>query len=165
MPFTITDLPLLAGQIGICPMPGRTGQYQADLAQIIRWSPDLVLTMTALDELATKGAVGLPADLARRGIAWRHLPIADFGSPDAQTAAAWPKASDQARAILGRGGRVLAHCMGGCGRSGMALLRLMVETGEDPALALARLRAARPCAVETREQQRWASAAATSGRA
>jgi hypothetical protein len=47
--------------------------------------------------------------------------------------------------------------MGGCGRSGTALLRLMVESGEDPIPALTRLRAARPCAVETPAQFAWAS--------
>ncbi len=56
-----------------------------------------------------------------------------------------------------QGGRVLVHCMGGCGRSGMALLRLMVESGEPADRALARLRAVRPCAVETPEQLAWAS--------
>jgi protein-tyrosine phosphatase len=47
--------------------------------------------------------------------------------------------------------------MGGCGRSGSVALRLMVETGEAAADAFIRLRAARPCAVETDAQYRWAS--------
>ena len=38
----------------------------------------------------------------------------------------------------------------------MALMRQMVEDGEAPDAALARLRAARPCAVETKAQMRWA---------
>ena len=51
---------------------------------------------------------------------------------------------------------MLVHCRGGCGRSGMAVLRLMVEAGEAPEEALARLRAVRPCAVETEAQMDWA---------
>jgi protein-tyrosine phosphatase len=47
--------------------------------------------------------------------------------------------------------------MGGCGRSGTAALRLMVEAGENPKAALQRLRAVRPCAVETPEQFQWAA--------
>jgi hypothetical protein len=39
----------------------------------------------------------------------------------------------------------------------MAVLRLMVEMGEDPEEALARLRAVRPCAVETEVQKAWAT--------
>jgi len=54
------------------------------------------------------------------------------------------------------GGRVLIHCRGGCGRSGMAALRLMIESGEEAGAALSRLRALRPCAVETEAQMAWA---------
>ncbi len=64
--------------------------------------------------------------------------------------------STAAHADLARGGRVLAHCYGGCGRSGMVLMRLMVEAGEDADPALERLRDARPCAVEAKEQRAWA---------
>ena len=38
----------------------------------------------------------------------------------------------------------------------MVVLRLMMECGERPAAALARLRAVRPCAVETQAQMAWA---------
>ena len=46
--------------------------------------------------------------------------------------------------ILDRGGSVLTHCYGGHGRSGMVTLRLMVERGEEPETALARIRTERP---------------------
>ena len=46
--------------------------------------------------------------------------------------------------------------IGGCGRSGMAVLRLMIEAGEDAETALARLRTIRPCAIETDAQMAWA---------
>jgi protein-tyrosine phosphatase len=59
---------------------------------------------------------------------------------------------------LRSGGRVLVHCFGGCGRSGMAALRLMVAAGEGPESALHRLRASRACAVETEAQRLWAVA-------
>ena len=39
----------------------------------------------------------------------------------------------------------------------MALMRLMVEAGEDADEALERLRAARPCAVEREAQRAWAA--------
>jgi hypothetical protein len=38
----------------------------------------------------------------------------------------------------------------------MAVLRLMIEAGEEPGEALARLRAVRACAVETDAQLEWA---------
>lgn len=159
MPFVIASLPVGNGVLALCPMPGRGGAYDADLRAILAFGPDLVLTMATAAELAARGAAGLPADLADHGILWRHLPVADFGLPDAAVRSAWPAISARARGILAGGGPVLAHCMGGCGRSGMAVLRLMVEAGEAADSALGRLRAVRPCAVETPAQLEWATAA------
>jgi hypothetical protein len=156
--FEVFDLPAAGGRIGICPVPGRDGDYGADLDILLVWRPGLVLTMTGAEELERVGAGGLGRDLALAGCAWRHLPIRDFGVPVGQALADWPHASAQARAVLGGGGRVLVHCFGGCGRSGMAILRIMAEAGEPPAAALDRLRMVRPCAVETSAQKDWATA-------
>ena len=158
MALTIASLPAGGGELALCPMPGRGGAYGADLREVLAWGPALVLTMATAGELAAKGGGDLPADLAAHGIGWRHLPVADFGLPEAAVAAAWPAVAAEARAVLVGGGRVLVHCLGGCGRSGMAVLRLLVEAGEEPRAALARLRAVRPCAVETGAQFRWAAA-------
>jgi len=154
--FAIHDLPVLSGRLAISPIPGRTRHYATDRARLLAWRPRLVVTMTTLAELARKGSAGLPGDLAAHGIAWRHLPVVDFGAPGAEVEAVWPEVSALARGRLAKGGRVLVHCFGGCGRSGMAVLRLMVEAGEAPDAALVRLRAVRPCAVETEAQMLWA---------
>lgn len=160
MALSITELPLRDGHVGLCPLPGRGGDYAADLAVIAGWAPSLVLTMTTAEEMARHGAAGLGDDLGARGIGWAHLPVADFTAPDEEIAAHWLLIADRAGEILDSGGRVLAHCMGGCGRSGAAVLRLMTEAGEDPEAALARLRQVRPCAVERPEQFVWAAAGA-----
>ena len=163
MTLTIAELALGGGILALSPMPGRGGAYLADLHDLLASGPALVMTMTTMEELVTKGAETLPADLARNGIVWLHLPIVDFGAPDAATAALWPEASNRAREVLSNGSKVLIHCMGGCGRSGMAALRLMVEAGEEPSAALKRLRGVRPCAVEMPEQYGWASAGGAEG--
>lgn len=163
MALTIAELDVGGGVLALSPMPGRGGAYEADLRDLLGFGPALVLTMTTGEELAEKGAEALPDDLARNGIAWRHLPIADFGAPDTATARLWPAASARTRGVLAQGGKVLIHCMGGCGRSGMAALRLMVEAGEEPSAALTRLRVVRPCAVETPEQYVWASGGGANG--
>ena len=155
--FRIAEVPLGEGWLGISPAPGRGGSYLADLAQILAWGADLVLTMTTAAELERVGAAYLGDDLAAAGVRWRHLPIPDFGAPPSEVRALWPEVSAEAHALLAGGGRVLAHCYGGCGRSGMALMRLMVEAGEDADPALNRLRYARPCAVEMPDQQAWAA--------
>lgn len=158
--MVIAELAVGGGMLGIGPMPGRGGDYPRDLAQLLRWGPGLALTMTTAEELAATGAEGLPGDLIDAGVDWLHLPIGDYGAPSGQTLADWPAASLRARQVLASEGRVWVHCMGGCGRSGTAALRLMVEAGEGPAAALERLRGVRPCAVETPEQFQWAAAGA-----
>jgi len=109
--------------------------------------------MTQQQELDRKGAGSFGQDLANAGIDWLHLPVPDFGVPVGMD---WPHVRDSAFAVLNHKGRVLVHCFGGCGRSGMIALRLMIAAGEAPKDALARLRAVRPCAVETSEQMDWA---------
>jgi protein-tyrosine phosphatase len=87
---------------------------------------------------------------------WKPALVISMTTEAEMVAADWARASAAARAALAGGGRVLVHCRGGCGRSGMAVLRLMIETGEAPEAALARLRARRACAVETAAQLAWA---------
>ena len=66
------------------------------------------------------------------------------------------RANMNIRQQIDGGGRILIHCRGGCGRTGMIVLRVMIEFGEDPDKALKRLRKIRPCAVETKPQEIWA---------
>ncbi|WP_299354964.1 protein phosphatase [uncultured Shimia sp.] len=156
MSFAVATIEAGNGRLGICPAPGRFGDYASDLRQILAWAPSLVLTMTEAAELARLGAESFADDLKTAGVDWVHLPIRDFGAPGASVQALWPSTSARVRAMLTDKGRVLAHCYGGCGRSGMALLRVMVEMGEEGPVALERLRQVRPCAVETEAQRRWA---------
>jgi protein-tyrosine phosphatase len=157
--YQLCEIDCGGGTLGIGPMPGRAGDYAADIAAIAGWRPALVVTLVEAAELAHAGAGGIGADLARRGIAWCHLSIADYGVPEGAAARRWPVVSRMIGQVLAAGGRVFVHCMGGCGRSGMIALRLMIEAGEPAGAALVRLRAARPCAVETKAQSEWAAAA------
>ena len=144
--FAIYGLPVGRGVMALSPMPRR----DADVSAIVAWAPDLVVSMCETHEL--RGA--LAADLG--DIAWCQVPVADFDVPDDR--ALWADAQARIGRVLSAEGRVLVHCMGGCGRSGMAVLRMMVATGENPEAALVRLRHVRPCAVETDAQQAWAAA-------
>ncbi len=154
MPFEIYEIPAgKTGVVAICALPGRDGVYVQDLARILAWQPDLILSLTEPQEMGA--ATDLIAELKRAGIPAHGLPIRDFSVPSADFATQWPAISMQARAILDKGGKVLAHCLGGQGRSGMVITRLLVERGENPDTALARLRAQRPGAVETDAQFDW----------
>ena len=150
--FSVTELPLGPGHLALCPLPG--ANVSPDLAQVRDWGAGLVLTLVETSELDALDRADLPDAVQGLGMAWRHFPIADYNIPD--PGADWPALSQELRRIVARGGRVMVHCRGGCGRTGMIVLRLMIEMGEDPDAALLRLRVTRPCAVETAAQEDWA---------
>lgn len=155
--FTISQLQAGGGTLGICPIPGSSGAYSKDLAVLLEWEPDMVLSVTETAELARIESWSLGQQLLQTGIHWQHLPVADMSTPKPQIIQLWPQVSKDAQQLLSVGGKVLVHCVGGCGRSGMMLMRLMVDIGEAPDLALVRLRAVRACAVETEAQRLWAA--------
>ncbi|MEY8841911.1 protein phosphatase [Cribrihabitans sp. XS_ASV171] len=144
------------GTLALCPMPGRYGPYSEDLDLIASWQPALVISLTTEVEMIEDGARHFGSDIQGRAARWAHLPVPDYGTPPREAEERWGAVSASARQALKGGGRVLIHCRGGCGRSGMAALRLMVECGEKPQEALARLRTVRPCAVENDAQRDWA---------
>jgi protein-tyrosine phosphatase len=145
------------GRIGICRLPGRKGDLTGDMAIIRAWRPAFVVSMTEASEMREHGDGNLPALLESAGIAWRHFPIVDFGAPEAEVLPQWLALAKELHAALDAGGGVLLHCRGGLGRSGMVALRLLAERGEAPEAALARVRKARPGAVETEGQRVWGS--------
>ena len=148
------------GRLGLCPLPGLDGDFHADLKVLVDWRPAIVLTMAEASELHAASAAGLGSRLSDSGIEWVHLPVRDFGGLSADTAAAWPGLAVRLHKELDAGKGVLVHCRGGQGRSGMIVLRLLVERGIAPKKALADLRRVRPGAVETAEQMAWATCSA-----
>lgn len=151
-PFELNALSLEGGTLGLCALPASAGARAA----VRDFAPALLVSMITAEEMAALD-VSLPGpDLAAAGIEWEHFPVPDFGVPDAGGEARWPGVSARIHAALKAGGRVVLHCRAGRGRTGMVALRLMVEAGEAPRAALARLRAARPGTVETEAQYRWA---------
>ena len=155
--FKISEISLGGGTMGICPVPGRFSSYTEDFKLILAWRPDFVITLTDYPELEKVNVHEFPNDLKKEKIGWKHFPIVDFGIPDG-SCGVWGEISKHTHASLAVGGRVLCHCYGGCGRSGMVVMRLMCELGEGGNKALVRLRKIRECAVETSAQKRWAEA-------
>ena len=140
---------LHGGRLGLTALP-RTPAHRAALAA---HTPSVILSLTEDGEWPEV------ANAPFAGTVARHLrfPIPDYGTPPPD--ADWLSLSTTLQAALRDAGTVIIHCWGGRGRSGMIALRLMIEAGENPVDALARLRAARPGAVETAEQELWARAA------
>lgn len=150
------------GRIGITFCPGKqdraaaTGAWARDLAldldAIAAWGARLVLTLVEPAELVALKVPTLGDEVQRRGMDWRHLPIADFSVPTEAFEQAWLTQGREIRTLLRGGADVLVHCKGGLGRAGMMAARLLVELGTAPDQAVGQVRRARPGAIETPSQ-------------
>lgn len=153
----------LYGRVGITFCPGKhdpaaaTGAWardlDADLDVIVAWGAQLVLTLVEPHELASLAVPHLGRAVEARGMAWRHLPIADYSVPGRGFEAQWELAGREIRALLRAGADVLVHCKGGLGRAGMIAARLLVELGMEPAQAVREVRRVRKGAIETAAQR------------
>lgn len=150
------------GRIGITFCPGKhdrsaaTGAWARDLAldldAIAAWGARMVLTLVEPAELVALQVPALGREIEGRGIAWRHLPIADYSVPTADFEQQWAHEGEEIRALLRAGGDVVVHCKGGLGRAGMIAARLLVELGMAPDEAIRTVRRARKGAIETPSQ-------------
>jgi ADP-ribosyl-[dinitrogen reductase] hydrolase len=153
------------GRIGITFCPGKydphamTGGWHRDLNRdldaIRDWGAAAVVTLLEPEELTLLKAERLGEEVLRRNMSWFHLPIADVSTPDERFEQKWDVAGEELRSILRSGSDVLVHCRGGLGRAGTIAARLLVELGMEPATAIASVRAVRPGAIETSDQEKF----------
>jgi ADP-ribosyl-[dinitrogen reductase] hydrolase len=155
------------GKLGVTFAPGKNdgrfgGRWARDLDTdvdaVATWGAKTVVTLLEPDELRWLAISRLGAEVERRGMEWVHMPIPDVSTPGPEFEAKWPKVSSRLRARLDAGENMLVHCRGGIGRAGMIAARLLVEDGVDPEVAMKRVRAVRPGAIETPAQERWVRA-------
>lgn len=150
------------GAVGITFCPGKkqtgalTGDWDrdldVDLDAVARWGAAAIVTLVESHELEALQVTGLGDAVARRHMAWFHLPVRDFSAPSAQFDESWRTAGEGLRDILRAGFNVLVHCKGGLGRAGTIAAKLLVELGQSPGQAIGAVRAARPGAIETEAQ-------------
>lgn len=154
-------VPGARGVIGLTFCPGKrqreaiSGAWErdldTDLAAIASWGARAIINLVEEHEMLELGV----ADTAERlpaGIDYFHLPIPDAGIPDAQWEAAWSAHGAVVRARLAAGHKILVHCKGGLGRTGLLAARLLIEFGMPPAQAVSAVRAARAATIETDAQ-------------
>lgn len=167
-PLKIAEVRAGRGIVGVTLCPGKRGDsafgagwardLALDVATIREWGADAVVTLIEAHEFELLGVQALPLALCDAAIEWHHLPVTDVRAPDQRFETRWVYAGVRLRERLRAGGRVLVHCRGGLGRAGSVAARLLVEFGAEPRAAIAQVRAARPGAIETREQERWVQA-------
>lgn len=153
------------GRIGITFCPGKvdphamTGAWDRDLAvdldKVRDWGAQAVVTLVEREELRLLRVENLGDEVMRRGMRWLHLPIVDMSIPGARFEAEWTIAGHELHAMLRRRSDILVHCRGGLGRAGTTAARLLVELGMAPGEAIAAVRAVRPGAIETAQQEQY----------
>jgi len=159
-------VPGTTGLIGMTICPGKdeyaglgipSGPWKRDLdldLLVIReWGAHALVTLIEPFEFELLSVPELPEKVRACGMRWFHLPIVDVWIPDERFEEAWETDGAELRGILDEGGRVMLHCRGGLGRTGLVAARLLVEFGMAPREAIRRVRAARPGAIQTREQE------------
>lgn len=164
-PLQIAEVEVLPGfgQIGVTFCPGKTdakamtGAWDRDLAldldRVAQWGAAAVVTLIEQHELDLLKVPGLRKAVEARHMLWWHLPIPDVSTPGPTFERGWATAGPALRAMLRDGAPILVHCRGGLGRAGMIAARLLIEMAIEPREAMARVRNARPGAIETRGQE------------
>ena len=163
-PLRIAPLDIAGGgRIGMTFCPGKTDpsalsgpwarDLESDLAAIQVWGASALVTLMEQHELVHLGVGSLGEQVRSMGLDWYHLPIRDLSVPTAEFETRWRTSGRELCARLLGGQSLVVHCRGGLGRTGLIVARLLIELGEAPETALQRVRAVRPGAVETREQE------------
>ena len=146
--------------IGMSACPGLGCAHQClsnDIQSIAAWGASIVVTLMESDELDHLGVSALPDIVRLQKMKWLHLPIRDFSTPDSSFERDWYASLEMLRAGLENSGHIFIHCRGGLGRTGLVVARLLIEHGWNPAMAIKEIRALRPGAIETTEQERYVS--------
>jgi protein-tyrosine phosphatase len=147
------------GRVGLTLLPGRQDygrSLAADMADLKRQGVSHILTLITADEVLAYGVDGLLAAYAAAGFMTRHLPILD-------QSVCSPAEMKQVVSWLGEntaaGARVLIHCVGGLGRSGLVAACYLMEQGLAAEAAITAVRQARsPRAIESEAQEAFVRA-------
>ena len=161
-PLLIAGLPCFpgSGMLGMTLCPGKKDatrhwdrDLQSDILAIRTWDASVVVTLIEDHEFRLLGIENLPSEVATQGMNWRHLPIRDVDVPDERFNRLWPRLGAEIHQCLDAGERILIHCRGGLGRTGLLAAVILVERGCTPKEAIKRVRAARPGTIETAAQE------------
>jgi len=147
-PSDLLPLAAPAGGLILTPCPGtKELDTETALKQLKAAGASAVITLMQEAEMASNAVSDLPALCAQNGLQWFHLPIADDHAPAEDFAAAWKLQGAAVHQLLDAGKRIVVHCKGGSGRTGLMAAQILVERGYAKEDALAVVKALRPNAL------------------
>ena len=153
------------GRIGMSLCPGRRDpgdisdpwnrNLDTDLLAIRDWGTSLLVTLVEEKELDLLQVSEIGVKTKALNMDWLHLPIVDFSVPSVEFESVWPIHSANLINRIVSGERIVLHCRGGLGRTGLVAAWLLVELGFNPAEAIKVVRTERPHTIETSEQEQY----------
>lgn len=150
------------GRLGLTLCPGKKDpeygwdrDLDEDLRVIRNWGASTVISLIEPHEFELLHVPDLGQIGIRIGMKWIHLPIRDVDVPDERFEHGWQVVGQEIHQRLDAGERILIHCRGGIGRTGLVAARILVERGCVPRDAVHRVRAVRPGAIETHAQEQY----------
>lgn len=155
--FLSLDRFKLKGKMGITILPGRRDRGRSlvtDMEELKDSGISHILCLVTTDEMEHYGIKGLVEAYHRAGFVPYHFPILDQRAVPVESAV---KVFNWMEQILEEDSRLLIHCVGGLGRSGMMAAGFLTYKYKlEPAEAINIVRQARSeRAVETEEQEEF----------
>jgi ADP-ribosyl-[dinitrogen reductase] hydrolase len=163
-PLQIGTVLLRKGALGLTFCPGKkqknamTGAWnrsvERDLTAVDTWGARTVISLLEPKEYAELGVPELP-EIYNRKYRWFNMPMPDKGIPSAEWMAEWAKRKASIRVSLDSGERILIHCKGGFGRTGLVACLILIDHGYIAETAINECRLVRDGAVETEAQVKF----------
>ena len=165
-PLLIDSVACGTGLIGMTLCPGKKGDsvYGApwdrdldlDLQAIVDWGATTLVTLMEAHEFPMLGVPDLGSCAEEIGLEWHHLPIPDVSVPEKNFDTFWTYSGHLLRRKLSGGEKIVLHCRGGLGRTGLIAARLLIEFGVAAENAISQVRETRKGAIETFAQEKYA---------
>ena len=164
-PIRLDGITIGEGQLSLTLCPGKSGSsqfggdwdrdLQADATRLHAEGVAHVVSLIEEDEGRGLGVADLGQAIEATGMTWERFPIRDTSVPSDTDRPDFEDLLDRISAALDDGAHVVVHCRGGLGRAGTVAASVLVRRGMAPDAAMARVRAARPGAIENARQEAY----------
>jgi protein-tyrosine phosphatase len=135
------------------PCPGTKGvALNESIEQLKSQGATVVVTAINEQEMAKKSVSDLGEQVEAAGLTWVHLPIEDDCAPEDDFVAAWNANSATIKNAIDNNEKVVMHCMGGSGRTGLLAANLLLDRGWNLDEIISKVQALRPGAFTKQVQ-------------